>query len=656
MMGTPEAYADGDGKPNSEEGIYVNLSTPRPTHTDPTPLWMTDSTSRGKARYTPQYYQMDPDAEVPDFMTGAYPWSWNSSNGSVHEKGQFWMFSFEENEGYDTDHDGLNDLTEGTTTATVASDPLVFSDPDRRQALWFPGANSAAVSYNSTFRREVELEYSLLKRFTVEAWICPEVVTRDQVILERTVNCSPNTLSNNVTKIRANFRIGLMADGRLYGQFDTMDAIATGSGDSSPTVVSTFAQTANKWSHVALSYDGVVLTLYVDGQVAGTFQTSLAPANGILVLAQDAVPGNAYFPVLGRGYDVLPAAVVLGARAIGANGVELSEKTTWSDFDSFYQGYLDEVRVWDDVRTSAQILTSMKQRLTFDDVKALRDEIFESWYDAATRNDNDGYPNLPAELVLHYNFQTLYGAVNETDVTREPVGFKKNVIDNVRVDGGYVPGGLECGWWAALQDTVGSTVYDNYHVVPASRMRRSSSPRWAWTPRRRSRRSSSRMRRTRIRTTTTAATARTAGTRSACCPSWIAPLPRSIGSGASRCAPASSAARISCRWAARSRSAPPRCGTATAPRPPGSSPAGTTTRTASPTGGRRSPCPDTARWPTSSGIPRSTTTARRSRRARPTCATSRPACCRTERSSEATARRRTRTTTACPTGGRTSTA
>ncbi|MBO7686707.1 MAG: hypothetical protein J6V72_09995, partial [Kiritimatiellae bacterium] len=468
-MGTPQADADADGIINSDEALLVNLATPMPSHTDPTPLWMTDSSSPGKASFTVQYYQMDPDAMMPDFATGAYPWNWNSSDDVAAEQ-MYWMFSFEENEGYDTDHDGLNDLSERTTTATVASDPLNFADPDRRQALWFPGENSAAVSFNSAFRRELNLEYDLLKRFTVEAWICPEAIGREQVIIERAINCTPDTMSNNVTRIRANFRIGLLADGRLYGQFDTTDAIETGSGDSSPRVVSVFTQEAGKWAHVALTYDGSVLTLYVDGTPAGTYQTSLIPANGIIVLAQDAIP-NAVFPVLRNGYEVQDSAVVLGARAVAKGALKLKpatamDKTTWADFDSFYAGYVDEVRVWDDARTPVQIVASMKKRLTFAEAKALRDEVYASWKQGGTRNDNDGYPNLPAELVLHYNFQTLYGAADAMDVAHEPVGFTKNVIDNVRVDGDYVPGGLFCGWWYGLKDTVGSTVYRNYNVVP----------------------------------------------------------------------------------------------------------------------------------------------------------------------------------------------
>ena len=470
MMGTPQADADGDGIINSDEALLVNLATPMPMHTDPTPLWMTDSSSPAKASYTVQYYQMDPDVMVPDFATGAYPWNWNATDDSAADQ-KFWMFSFEENEGFDTDHDGLNDLSERTTTSTVASDPLNFSDPDRRQALWFPGANSAAVSYNSAFRRELALEYSLLKRFTVEAWICPEDVSREQVILERAVNCTPDTLSNNVSKVRANFRIGITADGYLYGQFDTTDAIETGSGDSSPKVVSIFPQVAGEWTHVALSYNGSELRIYVNGKMSGMFQTSLIPANGIIVTAQDAVPDNAAFPVLVNGYEVQDSALVLGARALTKSALQLKpatdmNKTTWADFDSFYAGYIDEVRVWDDVRTGEQLHDSMGKRFSFADVKALREEVYDSWRRNGTRNENDGYPNLPAELVMHYNFQTLYGGTDAASVAHEPVGFSKKVVDNVRVDGDVVPGGLFCGWWYGLKDTVGSTVYRNYYIVP----------------------------------------------------------------------------------------------------------------------------------------------------------------------------------------------
>ncbi|MDO4366068.1 MAG: hypothetical protein Q4D70_04690, partial [bacterium] len=138
--------------------------------------------------------------------------------------------------------------------------------------------------------------------------------------------------------------------------------------------------------------------------------------------------------------------------------------TTWASYDSFYAGYIDEVRVWDGAKSAEEILDGYKLRLSAEDVKTLRAAVYTAWADGATRNDNDGKLTLPVELVFHYNFQTLPGAVDAADVMWEPSGFTKNVLDNVRVGGKDVPGDLYCGWWKALP--VHSTVYANYRWVP----------------------------------------------------------------------------------------------------------------------------------------------------------------------------------------------
>ena len=209
MIGTPEADADGDGLRNGDEALVVNMTSPQPTHTDPTPLWLTDSTAPNKASYTSQYYLLDEEIFL------FYPWPWTVSGQTGDGSYTSFLFSFEENEGYDTDRDGVPDGEEQLMTAKPISDPLKFTDPDRRQALWFPGENSAAVSYSADYRRLNYAAYDLLRQFTVEAWICPEDVSRDQVILERVAVYGASTMSNNVAKLRANFRIGIRADGRL---------------------------------------------------------------------------------------------------------------------------------------------------------------------------------------------------------------------------------------------------------------------------------------------------------------------------------------------------------------------------------------------------------------------------------------------------------
>ncbi len=468
MMGAPEADADGDGLRNNSEALMVNMPSPQPTHTDPTPLWYTDSSALNKSSFTLQYYQLDSWAvaqgSVPDFTF--YPWSWTEGMPKTLEgstSGTF-MFSFEENEGYDTDNDRIPDAEERTMTATTVSDPQKFTDPDRRQALWFPGNESAAVSYSGNFHRPNGDQYDVLRQFTVEVWICPEDLEREQVILERVCKYTASTLSNNVGQVRANFRIGLLADGRVYGCFDTPDAIPSGTGIGTPTVIGTVPE-MGCWQHVALTYDGAELKLHQNGRVSAVTQTALEPANGIVVFSQDAMPGMENFPVLENGYKTLPCAFILGATALDDKGIALGEETTWESYTKFYAGYVDEVRVWDGVRTLEEIKTAYKLRLRFNDVYQQRHDVYAAWLQGFTRNDNDGKGNLPAELLQHYNFQSLPGAVNATDVMWEPTGFTKNVFDNVRDMDGVLPAGtFECGWWSKLP--VHSTVYENYCWVP----------------------------------------------------------------------------------------------------------------------------------------------------------------------------------------------
>ena len=166
-----ECDADGDGLRNDEESIKVNLAQPSTTHTDPTPLWMTDSTSVDHASYVSQYYGFDPYIteaadydpllSVPDVCS--FPWKDLATSlraMGVAGETKIWMFSFEENEGYDTDHDFKRDAielsglpTNGTLKVEIASNPQLFSDPDRRQALYLDGVNSAAASRDGQFRR-----------------------------------------------------------------------------------------------------------------------------------------------------------------------------------------------------------------------------------------------------------------------------------------------------------------------------------------------------------------------------------------------------------------------------------------------------------------------------------------------------------------------
>ena len=471
MIGTMECDADGDGLRNDEESLKVNLAKPLNTHTDPTPLWMTDSTSKRFASFTSQYYGPDPYlSETPSYDElqsypdiFCYPWkdlNWRTvvnapGSGGINRS---WMFSFEENEGYDTDHDFKADSVELVRKVEPTSDPLDFSDPSRRQALYLPGDASAAVSYNSESRRSIGTEPDLLKQFTVECWVYPEEAQADRVIIERVCVYGASTLSNNQTYVRANFRIGIDAEGRAYGEYEGSTV------DSGRILLTGQELPAGKWSHIAFTYNGYTAALYMNGDmapVASANGVGLIPANGIDGILQES--GTSVMPY--TGYRALPCANIVGARALTSAAVNVTPETTWGDFGSFYKGWIDEVRVWDGARTPTQIHDDYLKRYSFEQVSAQRDTVYKAWRNGATRADHDPATALPAELLLHYNFASIPGGIAEENVIKAPAGFQAAVLDNVRkTNSKDLDSALNVGWWDDL--AVKSTVYDNYAIVP----------------------------------------------------------------------------------------------------------------------------------------------------------------------------------------------
>lgn len=479
MIGTMECDADGDGLRNDEESIKVNVTSPQYTHTDPTPLWMTDSTSPDNASFTSQYYNPDPyitEVEGYDPLS-TYPdlfgLPWADLNWDVNKSLLFapygmgganknWMFAFEENEGFDTDHDFKTDYMELSRGAEAASDPLNFFDPDRRQALYLPGFDgtdgSAAVTRGGEFRRAVTSEPDLLRQFTVECWVKPDGAQSDAVIVERVCNYGASTLSNNVSAVRANFRIGVDASGCVYGEFE-------GSTANSRAVRATGgALEAGKWTHIAFTYNGKTAALYVNGSmspVSSVTGVGVIPANGVDGILSE---GDATVTPF-KGYRMLPSAFVIGAKSLNGNALSLGAGTTWTDFSSYFKGWVDEVRVWDGARTATELNADYMKRYSFSEVSALRDTAYYAWLRGATRNENDGKVNLPAELLMHYNFVTMPGAVEEGDVITTPPGFLAGVLDNVRrPNGKTLDKSLRVGWWSATP--VSSKVYSNKAIVP----------------------------------------------------------------------------------------------------------------------------------------------------------------------------------------------
>ena len=465
VAGTNEADPDGDGLRNDSERITANLASPETMHTDPTPLWFTDSSSASS--FVSQYYALTGPVPampwwplVPLFDD---PYSQAAPLGGVGYP--LFITSFEENEGYDTDNDWVGDGREIVKTMNAVTDPLDFSDPVRRQAFYLNGSDSFAMTRNSHLRGIDAVDF--FKQFTVEAWVRPER-TGEQTIIERSCAYGYSALNKDDAAIRANFRIGLNAAGKIYGMFDNSDAIESGANEvvSCQTVTGPVLP-LDKWSHVALTYTGSRLTLYVNGVSKAVADTKLIPANGVTMIAQDPTYTNTF---TATSYACVPSALFIGARpvAAAAGGVNALETVTvdYGQLREWYQGYVDEVRIWDGARTEAEIAGSYRTRMTLDEAATNRLEIYTKLMSAdadSSRNDNDGLNNLPAELVQHYDFSTLPGAAAADYVAKTPVGLEKAVFGQTASAAGTAFTG-NIGWWDACATR--STVYTDYRVLP----------------------------------------------------------------------------------------------------------------------------------------------------------------------------------------------
>ena len=474
LMGAGEMDCDGDGIRNDQERILANVASPMPTHTDPTPLWFTDTTSPNS--YVSQYYLLTAPATAMPFWPLLPEFEDIHSTVAPLGGNAVYAYAFEETEGFDTDNDWVSDGREQIKTIMASTDPLKFSDPARRQALYLDGANNSyAMTRIAQVRGPLPGTGDLLKTFTVEAWVFPEQLG-EQTVLDRCGAYGYDALNKDAGAYRSNFRIGLLADGRVYGLFDNDDAIESGTRNAASCQrVDGPALPLNKWTHVALTYDGHRLMLYVNGHCDGTFaDTSLIPANGVRAETQDPTYTNTF---TSAGYEAVPSALFIGARPktypeAAAAGVDplVPELATGDMMREWFKGYVDEVRIWDGARAEGDILADYRKAYTFDDVATNRETVFNQLYPASedaetyTRNDNDGTKMLEPELVQHFDFSTLPGAADPADVALTPVGFENAVAgQTASAEGDF---SIDVGWWSSIDGSVASSVYTDRRVVP----------------------------------------------------------------------------------------------------------------------------------------------------------------------------------------------
>ena len=501
LNGLATADPDGDGIRNQEESIMALVSPSTAWHhSDPTPLWMTDSSysnslvrmnyrlpTRGGViapegpsfTYEGQTYLFsDFDGFIEDSFQVFNPDAWDLV-GSTRDMN--WIASFEENEGFDTDHDGLNDRDEISGKYQGETDPLDVDSPQRRQAMYFQGSAKPSILQTMPFVREYHPEsmnggrypddLSFLQ-YTVECWVKAESLD-DSTVIERAVYVGKSNPDDREF-IRCNFRIGLEG-GKWYTLFDP--------NDTTKESVKVFADDAatTAWTHLAATYDAKELVFYVDGKVAGRQTSGLQPTYGSAAVGVtgenglNTATGMSYWR--DREYSlhaiVLGASVKTLAQGGNASALDVTQGVGFDAYTGFFKGYVDEVRIWDGARTATEIASAKMKRFTATDAAANRESFFAEWskpgvtdsYRGRYAKDGSGNPySLPAELRFHWSFDSLFGASEEGALATAPAGFNY-LGENADGDGARAlrsrPEGYGIDWWQKVLAGYAGTVYSD---------------------------------------------------------------------------------------------------------------------------------------------------------------------------------------------------
>jgi len=414
VAGSPFSDPDQDGLPNSAESIQANVSAPAYYHTGPAPLWVTDTSYQ--LSWVNLYYGL-----------GSLQLHWYYASGTPPS----YLFSFASDEGFDTDSDMLGDRAElvSTPTSPGSTDPLSLESPPRRRALYLDG-DAAARTRGQFLHPNTDLT-----AFTIEAWVRPSNPAKGemQVIMERTMHVPNGNIMGWPDSNRRNFRLGLDAAGVPFVAYNGLGFDALYVEAKAPDA---FALPADQWVHLAGTYNGSNLYLYVNGEMHGHIASTERPANGWYT-------GNPAF--------VFSSPIVLGAQENNPDGWVSGTPVlvgpaagivpTQPDLSNYFEGWMDEVRIWNGAKTSAQILSDLFQKKTISDVVASR----------AAVASGESVP----ELMYLYTFNNLLDPLLEGVA---PAGFE--LLNGRPNDGSYpnVP------WWGTAADR--STAYDNYLYVP----------------------------------------------------------------------------------------------------------------------------------------------------------------------------------------------
>ena len=454
LSGDPNADPDKDGLASREESANYYVSGGI-HHTDPSPYWLTDPFYERSV--VNLYYQ--PGA-VFDSSDPVY-WYFGIDGGGGDPR---YAFSFETNEGYDTDNDNVGDRSELTTDELLSkADPLDSDNPRRRKAMYFNGVDAACRTRKSYTTNDPD-EF---RTFTVEAWICPvnPASGRVQTIIERSTIVPQDTAKGETEGKRINFRLSIEGNGALRGEFHNYQ----GAHVTMETEAASTGLRAGVWSHVAMTYSGTpaqtgYLTIYVNGRHKKSVASNLQAFNGYLQDASVSYNISDTETSSSTTYEAYGCAIVLGASDERPNGVinghqsyaygGVVDPDLEPQLTDYFQGWMDEVRIWDGARSVEGILATKDSRFSIADVR--------NWLDAT-----DKIANRPVALRHHYTFDNLPDTVPSasraadayifpSDVETLPTGLGE--VFTAPNDGSY-PG---IPWWNASAYV--NYRYDTRHI------------------------------------------------------------------------------------------------------------------------------------------------------------------------------------------------
>ena len=195
---------------------------------------------------------------------------------------------------FDASPNGFNAILQAFTLTGTTSN---FITP------YYPSPNNNALDFDGT-NDHIQVaagNYFGSGTFTIEAWVYPKNYAANARLLD-----FANGQSNN------NVLLAITGGGNGYPYFQIYNG-ATAFG----TITSSINVPQNQWSHIAVTVNGTAVTMYINGAVAGTTTISGSIPNISL--------SNCY---IGR--------------------------SNWNG-DAYFNGMMDEFRIWNVARTQAQI-------------------------------------------------------------------------------------------------------------------------------------------------------------------------------------------------------------------------------------------------------------------------------------------------------------